>query len=624
MNKRHWPVGPIVFLIGGLFVLLFAGISLGILAIQQSIVASTVETRDVMVPEFLAQVRNIRNLEILRNYGNLAVKAADVNVRREAAFLATLIAAHPSSQGNENIRSLVANANNRIHEINIQMQVDSSEAGRLHALALWQPVDDSLKAYADELSVATSNLILERSTQIRDSARLVRYFAFALVLLFLVSSIAIIFFGRFLIVPIQTIARVLDNLSEISTTPQLPKSRLREIDGLYRAAELLADAIRERSEINTQLSLQKEAAEAANLAKSRFLAAASHDLRQPMQALTVFARLLDGASSNDVPFYIANIRRAADTLNGLFGGLLDLSTLDVGAVRPNITNVRIKPLIEEIIHEFSPKAVNKGLILKSGLLDIAINTDASLFQRIIRNLIDNAIKYTSDGFVSLDVIFSTPDVLIKIKDTGIGIGSEDQSKIFDEFYQLNNPSRNIENGTGLGLAIVKRLCNLLGHRIAVSSNSDQGSTFSLFLGPPTLIPIYHSTSSVHESKMESLKGLTVLVIDDNLDVCISMEHLLKSWQCVPCTVSSIEDAIKVNLFDVVIADYRLQNNETGFEAISLLRQRYGYFPAAIMTGEFPLSMVTPADLSDVQIFQKPLRHDDLALWLTNICNRYAQ
>ncbi|MES2886676.1 MAG: HAMP domain-containing sensor histidine kinase [Pseudomonadota bacterium] len=194
MKFRDGRIQLTVYLAGGLFIAAFAAMALGILAVQQRIVGVTHETRDVMVPQFLAQIRVVRNLEGLRHYGSLAVKGADPQVRRDAAYLAALIAAHPSSQSDEATRALVAEANGHVQSI---------VAGVGPAVA-WPPMEDLLTARADALSVATGNLVLERATDIRDDSLLVRNLATALAVLFVSSMVVMVFLGRSLVVQLRT------------------------------------------------------------------------------------------------------------------------------------------------------------------------------------------------------------------------------------------------------------------------------------------------------------------------------------------------------------------------------------------------------------------------------------
>jgi signal transduction histidine kinase len=384
----------------------------------------------------------------------------------------------------------------------------------------------------------------------------------------------------------------------------------------------------ENLELVRKLEIEKRNAEAAqktaeqaNLAKSRFLAAASHDLRQPLHALMLFAGLVDGASPEQRGTLIAHIRNAADSLNQLFNGLLDLSRLDAGAVQANPVAVRLQPLIETIVREFQPKAALKQLRCEYSAPDVSARSDPFLLERTLRNLIDNAIKYTNAGRVDVVVTTSASHVTIAVEDTGIGIGSAAQARVFDEFFQLHNPARNAEQGTGLGLAIVRRLCELMGHTLALQSREGVGSRFALTL------PLIQAdaaaparVAAVQDELRAALRGMRVVVIDDDSLVLAAMQNLLQSWGCVPLAADSIDAALAaVAGLDqppaALIADFRLAGDSTGFDAVRRLRHVFPELPAAIFTGDTEAHWQQASELPDVPVFQKPVRPEEIADWL---------
>lgn len=264
-------------------------------------------------------------------------------------------------------------------------------------------------------------------------------------------------------------------LTRFSTQIRLDFERLVRTD--RDNVELLA-RLREETAVAREARL---AAEQANRTKSRFLAAASHDLRQPLHTLLLFASLLERADPTHRPQFVQHIQAAAGALDKLFAGLLDLSRLDAGAVSAAPRTVATRDLIAPVVEEFAGAAAVKGLALLTRIDDAAVRTDPFLFERVLRNLVDNAIKYTDRGEVEVSAQADGEVVRIRVRDTGVGIAEADHGRVFDEFEQLRRASRGVEQGAGLGLAIARRMCELLGHGIELSSAPGAGSTFTLTL-----------------------------------------------------------------------------------------------------------------------------------------------
>lgn len=373
------------------------------------------------------------------------------------------------------------------------------------------------------------------------------------------------------------------------------------------------------------ISAQHEA-EKANLAKSQFLAAASHDLRQPLHALMLFSNLLDTSSADQHRVLIAHIRSAADSLNHLFNGLLDLSKLDAGAIKPQLTNVNLAPLIESLGSEFGAKARQKGLLFDMQMAEMAAITDPFLLERILRNLLDNAVKYTPRGFIRFLASDDGERVKIRIEDSGIGVEEEFQETIFSEFFQINNPARNAEHGTGLGLSIVRRLCNLMGHNCDLTSRAGIGSCFSVELLSAALPCRVQDTLHASISDYSALRGLRVLIIDDDSRVRFAMQRLLQSWQCDVITAASSRElaaSLLAHRPHALIADYRLAESKTGFDVIEELRARWPLLPAAIFTGDTEAHYAEASRMTDIPVFQKPVEASQIARWLIAAVHRQA-
>jgi len=369
----------------------------------------------------------------------------------------------------------------------------------------------------------------------------------------------------------------------------------------------------------------RAAAEQANLAKSKFLAAASHDLRQPLHTLMLFASLLGRASAAQQGEFLAHIRSAADSLNKLFSSLLDLSKLDSGAVTPSPQSVNAKRLLEAIAAEAAPSCAGRGLSLETSLVEAHVRTDPFLFERIVRNLLDNAIKYTDHGSVALRSAAHGTRLTVSVEDTGVGIGGAELERIFEEFYQIGNPGRRAEHGTGLGLAIVQRLCRLLGHPVSVRSAPGEGSAFSLELplvaAPAPLEREGGDPLTVGDDR--ALEGRRIVVVDDDDRVRTAMAELIASWRGETLAFASYEDA-RAALAQwqggapcAVLADYRLGGEHNGFDLIRLLRRAYPGLPAAIFTGDTDAFVAESERMPDVPVFQKPVSADEIFGWLVS-------
>lgn len=397
-------------------------------------------------------------------------------------------------------------------------------------------------------------------------------------------------------------------------------------------AALVARALRvgfENEDLARQLQLReaeargaRQRAEAANLAKSRFLAAASHDLRQPLHSL---ALLLDHAMhTTREPSLALTLRQAArsvDSLHGLFTGLLDLSRLDAGSLTPEIRPVALGKLLERIDNDYRALAQGKGLQFLRSTTTAWTRTDPVMLDRILRNLLDNAVKYTAAGRIDVQVAEDPSALRVSVCDTGIGIDDADRERIFEEYFQASNPARDRTQGIGLGLAIVKRLCDLLDLRIDVDSAPGRGSTFTLGLvrcDPP---PGASDDDSTHPPRsLAALHDKVVVVIEDDAEVIGAMRTLLTGWRCRCIAAGDAATAIaqldRAGLKpDAIIADWRLRGPHNGLQVIGQLHQRYGTSLATLVTGEHePAGFGLPAD-GAIGVLRKPLRAHELSDWL---------
>lgn len=352
-------------------------------------------------------------------------------------------------------------------------------------------------------------------------------------------------------------------------------------------------------------------AEAANRAKSQFLAAASHDLRQPMHALGLYAAVLEQKVSEPEGQELARkINASVEALEGLFNELLDISRLDAGVVQVNRTEMPAAPLLERASAQFSQQAQSTGVALRVRTSSAWISSDPVLLERILINLVANALRYTPRGRVLVGCRRRADTLRIEIWDTGIGIAGGELDRVFDEFYQIGNPERDRSKGLGLGLAIVRRTGMLLGHKVAVKSVPGRGSCFSVEVPrvPHTSVPdvAQPAIAARHGA------GKTLLVIDDEVAVRDSMASLLREWGYEVIAAGSLEEAMRGihgagRPPDAILADYRLRDGATGLDAIRHLQREFGpALPAAVITGDIAPERLVEFRASGYRYLHKPV------------------
>ena len=367
-------------------------------------------------------------------------------------------------------------------------------------------------------------------------------------------------------------------------------------------------------DLSETLKKEKEAEEQANVSKSRFLAAASHDLRQPLHALTFLFDAVKSADSDaSRSALFPKVDLSLNALGGLFNALLDISKLDAGAVDPHLENFHIFDVLQTVLEGFSHEVKQKGLRLKVHCSDlIVVRSDQVLLERISRNLISNAIRYTDSGGILVSCRRRNNHVLFQVWDTGIGIESSYQRDVFEEFHQVDNQHRDRKKGLGLGLSIVKRMCDLLAYTIDLRSVKGKGTIVSL------LIPAGDASQCIsedipEENKPWSIEGLEVLLIDDDVEVLEATTILLEKWGChVTAAVSSADALAKLNGDgknpDLVLSDFRLPSGANGVDAINAISEKLGIqVPGILITGDTQPERITMARNSGFKVLHKPLR-----------------
>lgn len=378
--------------------------------------------------------------------------------------------------------------------------------------------------------------------------------------------------------------------------------------------------ITERIEAEARLDQARLEAENANKAKSKFLAAASHDLRQPLHAIGMFLSALEDRRKRDISEeaqadlkIIQNISDSLDALRSLLNALLDISKLDAGVMQVDIRAVALRPLLERLVTQFEGPAGEKGLKLRLFCPEVAVKTDPILLERVMTNLVSNAVRYSEQGGILIGLRKRGQNCLIQVVDTGLGIPKDKLEEIFYEFQQLDNPHRDRRLGLGLGLAIVDRVVGLLGHEIDVSSVVGKGSVFSLHL-PQAQMPkaeIAHSGEDDVQDA-DSIEPL-IVIIDDEPNVLAAMVELIKTWRYEIIAAEDTDEALKKisaqsRLPTLILADYRLKGSLTGAKAIEHICRATGKkIPAAIITGDTAPDRIKEARDSGYTLLHKPLR-----------------
>jgi len=370
----------------------------------------------------------------------------------------------------------------------------------------------------------------------------------------------------------------------------------------------------------------RAAAESANLAKSQLLAAASHDLRQPLHALGLYAAAL-AAQARDSAWrdLVGSVQTAAEALDREFEQLLDLSRLEAGALAPEPAEVALAPLLARLTAEFAPQAAARGVSLTVVPTRLAIRTDPQLYARIARNLVANAIRYTREGGIVIGARRRGTSVRLDVVDTGCGIAPEHVARIFDEFYQVTADSAGARaaGGMGLGLAIVRRFATLLGHPITVDSRPGRGSRFSvtaprveIATTRPLRARTMHMPSS--PSRAIALAGVLVAVIDDDRAAIAAMRALFATWGAevaggrdAHATLGACGDAGRYP--DLIVADLHLENGASGIAAVLRLRAEFGLaIPALIVSGDTAASAQRRVREAGLALLPKPVSAPALA------------
>ncbi|MBY0530489.1 MAG: hybrid sensor histidine kinase/response regulator [Xanthobacteraceae bacterium] len=395
-----------------------------------------------------------------------------------------------------------------------------------------------------------------------------------------------------------------------------------DITPSVEAAEALERRVQERTEeltrLNKELARAKAEADEANISKTRFLAAASHDILQPLNAARLYATsLVEREQGSNEAKLAGNVDASLEAVEEILGALLDISRLDTGAMQPEISNFRIGDLLGQLKLEFAPLAAEKGLELAFLPCSLNVRSDRRLLRRLLQNLISNGIKYTPKGRVIVGCRRLHEKIRIEVHDTGLGIAASQQKIIFREFQRLDQGAR-AARGLGLGLSIVERIGRVLGHKIALRSKSRKGSTFAVEV--PTVAAAVATETVVQTlpTPAAALEGIVTLCIDNDQQILDGMSVLLGGWGCQVLTAPDLESArafLRGQHPDVLLVDYHLDQGN-GIDVIASLRETLGNgFPAALITADRSPQVRDEARVKNIQVLNKPLKPAALRAFL---------
>jgi signal transduction histidine kinase len=371
--------------------------------------------------------------------------------------------------------------------------------------------------------------------------------------------------------------------------------------------------ISDRKRREEALEAARQVAEQANTAKTRFLATASHDLRQPIHALGLFfAVLAERVRNAETGPLIKQIEDSIGAIDNMLNALLDVSKLDAGVVQPKVGTVAVAGLFQRLETEYQSLAQETGNRLRVRPCQALVQSDAAMLERMLRNLISNALRYTSKGRVLVVARHRGAKLRIEVYDTGSGIPANKLDDIFQEFYQLGNPERDRRQGLGLGLAIVRRVAALLGHDITVRSRLGHGSCFAISLPLARKSPQQAPLPAPTPPGLE-LKDRRVLVLDDDSAILAAMEGLLKCWGCQVSTATSLEEArVKIvasaTAPELLIVDYRLRGQASGLNAAAALQAVLDHrVPVLVITADTAPDRLREAQASGYPLLHKPVQ-----------------
>lgn len=385
--------------------------------------------------------------------------------------------------------------------------------------------------------------------------------------------------------------------------------RRRTAEALHQAYQNLEVRVRERT---AELSQAKQEAEQANLSKTKFLAAVSHDLLQPLNAARLFtSALLEQSSAN--PALVRNVSNSLDDVENLLGTLVDISKLDAGVIKADLASFAVSELLDNLAAEYAHAAASEGLRMAYVPCGLSVHSDIQLLARILRNLLSNAIRYTPGGRVLLGCRRRSKALWIEVWDTGIGIAEDRREEVFQEFKRGDVQRPDQDRGLGLGLAIVDKIAGILGHRLQLRSVPGKGSMFAIEVPRSRQAPERVAEPDLSEPLRERLEGARIWVLDNDAAICAGMRTLLEQWGCEVVTALSEQDlarqvATDSAEADLLIADYHLDNGRNGVDAVAAINaQRRTPLAALMITANYSNELKQQVRELGHTLMHKPVR-----------------
>lgn len=438
--------------------------------------------------------------------------------------------------------------------------------------------------------------------------------------------------------PIMGIRAAVNQIGEGRLDTRIGETHVQELNELAHGINEMAQQLNIQRETlqhriddaTYEMRLKKEEAEKANFDKTRFLAAASHDLRQPMHAMGLFmGELRNRINTSEQRMIVEKVEESVEAMSGLLDSLLDISKLDAGVIVPQERKFALDALLYRLEHDFSQIALKRSITFRMHTLEATVSSDPILLERILINLIGNAIRYVPEhGIVMVACRKRGEHIRIEVRDNGPGIPAEEQQNVFKEFVQLSNKARDRSKGLGLGLAIVDRLSKLLGHPISLRSAPQRGSTFAIEVH---IVPDLYELQAGQKTSIDDVSnlsdeyvGLRVLVVDDDLLVRNGTAGLLSSWGCIVSEAGSLEEVNRFSAedaFDLVVCDYRLPDGN-GLELADCIDTHCEIKPAFILiSGDTSPEVLQEVVAKGHHLLHKPVRPAKLRSMLSFVLKR---
>jgi len=394
-------------------------------------------------------------------------------------------------------------------------------------------------------------------------------------------------------------------------------------DELLEANRNLQQQIAQREQVEQELRDARDAAEAANRSKDKYLAAASHDLLQPLNAARLLISTLRERNLPSVEqVLVERTHQALEGAEDLLTDLLDISRLDQAAVKPDVALYRLDELFAPLVSEFQSVALAAGLNLRARTGHYAIRTDLRLVTRILRNFLSNACRYTDEGCILLGARRRGDRLRLEVWDTGRGIAADRLDAIFLEFNQLDVGRASDRKGVGLGLAIVERIAEILGYPVAVRSWPGRGSMFSIEVPISEEMPLAISQLPVLPTTGNPLPGRRLLVIDNEVSILDSMRALLAQWGCEVITATDQAGALLAlqgRAPELILADYHLDHGMLGCQVVRQLREHFAQkIPAVIITADRTDQCRRALRRLDAPLLNKPVKPGKLRAVLSQL------